>query len=126
MLKKGDILILLILGIALISSIALNSFFKDKGNRTLIIEVDGLQYASLALDTIKEQKIYHIDRPNERYIDIVVDSEGAYVSDVICPDKLCKKTGKIQRPGQSIVCLPNRVVIYIEGDAKKDIDDMTY
>ena len=35
--------------------------------------------------------------------------------DSACPDKLCVKTGWISRPGESIVCLPNRVVIEITG-----------
>lgn len=33
--------------------------------------------------------------------------------DSACPDKLCVKTGWISSPGESIVCLPNRVVIEI-------------
>lgn len=35
--------------------------------------------------------------------------------DSACPDKLCVRTGWISRPGESIVCLPNRVVIEIVG-----------
>jgi len=35
--------------------------------------------------------------------------------DSACPDKLCVKSGWISRPGESIVCLPNRVVIEITG-----------
>lgn len=33
--------------------------------------------------------------------------------DSACPDKLCVRTGWISRPGSSVVCLPNRVVIEI-------------
>lgn len=35
--------------------------------------------------------------------------------DSACPDKLCVRTGWISRPGESIICLPNRVVIEIKG-----------
>ncbi len=31
-----------------------------------------------------------------------------------CPDKLCVRSGWISRPGESIVCLPNRVVLEIK------------
>ena len=34
--------------------------------------------------------------------------------DSACPDKLCVRTGWISRPGESIVCLPNRVVIEVK------------
>ncbi|MBN2026770.1 MAG: NusG domain II-containing protein [Actinobacteria bacterium] len=33
--------------------------------------------------------------------------------DSACPDKLCVRSGWISRPGEIIVCLPNRVVIEI-------------
>lgn len=32
-----------------------------------------------------------------------------------CPEKLCIKTGRIEKPGQWIACLPNRVLITIRG-----------
>jgi hypothetical protein len=35
--------------------------------------------------------------------------------DSACPDKLCVRSGWISRQGESIVCLPNRVVIEITG-----------
>lgn len=31
-----------------------------------------------------------------------------------CPDKLCVRNGWISQPGESIVCLPNRVVLEIK------------
>ena len=32
-----------------------------------------------------------------------------------CPDKLCVKTGKISRSGQSIVCVPARISVRLTG-----------
>ena len=37
-----------------------------------------------------------------------------------CPDQTCQKTGYISRPGQSIICLPNRVVVQIAGQSDTD------
>lgn len=33
-----------------------------------------------------------------------------------CPDKVCEKMGWIERPGQVIVCLPNRVILKVDPD----------
>jgi hypothetical protein len=49
----------------------------------------------------------------ESYLEI--DGGRVRMIDSACPDKLCVKTGWISRPGESIVCLPNRVVIEIKG-----------
>ena len=37
------------------------------------------------------------------------------VTDSDCADKLCVKAGKISRAGQTIICLPARVLIEIKG-----------
>ncbi len=37
-----------------------------------------------------------------------------------CPDQVCVKTGWISRGGQSIVCVPNRIVITVSGGAAVD------
>lgn len=48
--------------------------------------------------------------------DSLVEISGGQVRmvDSACPDKLCVRTGWISRPGASIVCLPNRVVIEVK------------
>ncbi len=53
-------------------------------------------------------------------VTVCVDDGGAYVSKTNCPDKVCLETGKVDRPGQSIVCIPNRVSISVKGE--KEID----
>jgi len=37
-----------------------------------------------------------------------------------CPDQVCVRTGELSRPGQSAVCLPQRIVLQIEGEAEVD------
>ena len=37
------------------------------------------------------------------------------MKDADCPDKLCEKTGKISKNGETIVRLPHRVVVEIQG-----------
>ena len=40
-----------------------------------------------------------------------------------CPDKLCVRSREISAVGESIVCLPNNVILKITGEAEKaDID----
>ncbi len=47
---------------------------------------------------------------------------GAVVSESDCPGGDCMRAGTITRSGESIVCLPARTVISLQGGAKPDID----
>ena len=44
--------------------------------------------------------------------------EGVCVSHADCPTQDCVHTGVITRPGQSIVCLPARIVVELEGSGE--------
>ncbi|MDR0425692.1 MAG: NusG domain II-containing protein [Clostridiales bacterium] len=47
---------------------------------------------------------------------VVIEGGRAYVVGAACPDKLCEAHPSIGRSGESIVCLPQRIVIKIVGD----------
>lgn len=55
---------------------------------------------------------------------------GISIEDADCPDKICLKQGFINKPGQSIICLPHKLVIEIIGDTKEEksseIDGIAY
>lgn len=47
---------------------------------------------------------------------VCIDYDIVYVEHADCPTQDCVRTGMIHRPGQSIICLPNQVVIKIVGN----------
>ena len=53
-------------------------------------------------------------------VDVRVSDGGVAVEHANCPDLVCVKTGEISKPGQAIVCIPNRVSIEIKGEAEVD------
>lgn len=50
------------------------------------------------------------------HICVHVGNGKVWVTDADCNDKICERTGEISRAGQSIVCLPNNIVVTISGD----------
>lgn len=125
-LKKGDLIIVVILAVAVISWFGINKLGESKDERQVVIETNGNFYKAVQLEAGMKQQEIHIDFENGKYIDIIVDQNGAYVKDVICPDKVCQKTGQVSRVGQSIVCLPNKVVVFIEGKTESEVDDVSF
>jgi hypothetical protein len=124
--KKGDILLLGIVLLSIISYIGVKMIYKDTSDKAIVIAVEGKEYDRFYMKDINEKRLVHIDLDSGKFIDITLDQNGVYVSDVVCPDRICVKTGIIDKVGQSIVCLPNKVQIYIEGSQKTDVDGVSH
>lgn len=53
---------------------------------------------------------------------LVIEDGYAYLSEATCPDKICVQMGKIHLNGQLIVCLPNEVIVTVEGGDDGGVD----
>ena len=117
--KKKKILfdILLISGLLCLSLclFAVIFFNREKGS-TVIVEVSGNTVGVYPLDKDMELEI----NGGTNYL--VIKDGYVYLTDADCPDKTCVKTGKISYSGQSIICLPNQVIIKISGDTDISVD----
>ena len=76
---------------------------------------------------------YNLNSNRELYIDgplgktkIIIQNNSVYVQSSPCPEKICIKSGTIHNSGEWIACLPNGILITIEGDEKKQIDAISY
>lgn len=70
------------------------------------------------VDLMSVSKAYTIELEGNT---ILIEPDGVSVKEANCPDMLCVRQGKIHKPGHSIVCLPNRVVIEIS-DGESGVD----
>ncbi len=53
---------------------------------------------------------------------LVIEDGYAFLSEATCPDKICVNMGKIHMNGQLIVCLPNGVIVTVEGGEDSGVD----
>jgi len=56
---------------------------------------------------------------------VFIEGGEAYLKEADCPDGLCVGMGKISRSGQSIICLPHKVVVDIVGGDEEPAVDVT-
>lgn len=56
---------------------------------------------------------------------LVIENGEAWVSEANCPDKVCMGMGKISKNGEFIACLPNQVIIVVEGGEESPVDGRT-
>lgn len=87
---------------------------KEQGN-TVVIYQDGEKIQELSLKENNEIVL------SNNYTNRVEIKEGKVsITKSDCPGEDCVHSGWISEPGRSIVCLPNRVEIRIEGNAEVD------
>jgi len=54
---------------------------------------------------------------------LVLDGTQVSITDVTCPEKSCRRT--LSRSGDSAVCLPNRMIVQVEGGSNS-LDAVMY
>lgn len=84
----------------------------------ITITIDGEKYATYSL--LEEQTITVGEGEHVNIIDI--KGGKAYMTSASCPDQLCVKQNEISYDKQSIICLPNKVVVTVTSDDESDVD----
>lgn len=92
-------------------------FVPAQNGAEIVVSVGGAEVERLPLADAER------DYTNNGYtIHVVVTADSVRVDRADCPTQDCVHTGAISRAGQSIVCLPARIVIAVEGAADSGFD----
>lgn len=88
-----------------------------EGGGQVVVSVSGKEVERLRLnqDLTKE-----IKGRNGGTNLLVIKGGRVRVEDASCPDHLCVKKNAISRTGESIICLPNQVVITVEKNEEEE------
>ena len=105
MIKKADIILIATIIIFSVAAFFLLSLPTDKGI-TAVIRIDNEVMYRLPLD--KDTEIELTGNT------VVIENGYAFVQSANCPDKVCVNHQKISKSGQSIICLPNGVIVEVE------------
>lgn len=135
--RKADIILfiaLVIIGLA--ASASLTFSHGEAGNDArVIIESGGDLYARYPLSenrtvVVPAPKQNGADAPAtdpddtasaqyDHYNIVVISGGSVSVTEASCKNQVCVKHREISRTGESIVCLPNRLVVRIEGGSEE-------
>ena len=78
-----------------------------------VVSVDGEEVERISFQKTDPQRL--TVRGNGYALEIVSEDGEIWVESSDCPTQDCVHTGRITRGGQSIVCLPARVIVQLEG-----------
>lgn len=96
-------------------------FGGDKG-AVAQVTVNGQLYGTYSLD--KDQKVKIVVGETVTNILQIQNGKADMIS-ADCPDKLCVHQKAISRQKETIVCLPNKVVVEVIGGKEAEVDSIT-
>jgi len=100
----GLIVVLVLAGLALM-------LLRGEGD-VVVVEADGKQYGSYSLSIDRTVEIRTGENGEELNLLVIKDGK-AHVEEATCRDGICAAHRPIFRQGESIVCLPHKVVITV-------------
>ncbi len=122
--KRFDLIIIIVLIVLVLVSFQFIKAYqnKDYSEKYVQISVDGKKVKEIPLNdnetfTVKTEFGTNV---------IKVENGKVHVHEADCPDKICIKDGYIDKPGEILVCLPNKVVVEIIGQNERDLDEISY
>lgn len=125
--KKWDVII--IVALIIISFIPEGMVFITNYNKqsSFYLEVysEGKLYKKLPLEKKYEREIFTVEGELGTNV-IEIDNGQVKIIDADCPDKICVKTYAISKAGESIICLPHKLVVRIIGEGRQETDEVSF
>ena len=113
------VVVLLTLALAIGSAVAVWGGQEDTGELTVVISVDGAEVERCLLAQFPDGEVRYSGNGYTLKVGmsypIYPDKPCIRVVESDCPTQDCVHTGEIYRAGQSIVCLPARIIVSLEG-----------
>lgn len=115
---------LIVIGFIVFASVMLLILYRavQSQNGSVIIYQNGERIRTCLLT---EEQTIIIGDPMEGYNILVISKDGVYIREADCPDRLCVKHRKISKGGESIICLPHKLVVQIEAEDAAQLDAVT-
>ncbi len=115
--------ILLIVGLLAVALLALGVIrYRAGAVDTVVVQVDGEEVVQAPL---ADDKRFSVDGPLGK-TEVEIKDGRARVTDSPCDRKICVHTGWIHKAYQTIICMPNHVVIRLTGKSdSNELDGIT-
>lgn len=108
---RNDILLATAVILVLIIAFAVMKLTAKDGAKVRVL-VDGEVTDFYSLKADGEYPIITGENGENENILVIKDGE-AFIKSANCPDKICVKHSAVSKDGQSIICLPHKVVVEV-------------
>lgn len=113
--KKNDLILAAAVIAAAAVILAFQFFRQDGDGQCVVVTVDGELYGTYDLT---EDQTVEIGKTNQ----LIIENGTARMEWADCPDQICVNHRAVDKNGESIICLPNKVVVSIESSQESSLD----
>ena len=119
---RDIIVILLILFLSLFMAFFAKKLKSNEDGSYLRIELNGKEYGRYPLN---KDKTFKIKIDEDEYNVVEIKNKEVRMKEANCRDLLCTHMPSIKKVGETIVCLPHRLILeIISSDDKKNDDEI--
>ena len=120
---RNDIIVVILIIIAAFLTFLIPRIMNGgRSGGVAVIMQEGEEICRYALS---EDRTVTVQGADHGYNLILISDGTVNVTDADCPDKLCVRQKSISKNGESIICLPHKLVILIESSEESDLDAVT-
>lgn len=117
--KRNDIILAVVMILVAAAGFLWYNLAKEEGGAVMLIQ-NGKEVQSFSLNDEVE---YLIETEDDSYNLLVIRGGKAFMKEASCPDQICVNHRPVSNVGETIVCLPNEIVIkVIEKSSQSEID----
>lgn len=118
--KPGDVTLIVVLLLASVGGMVYLRNTLSAGTYC-IVYADGAEVGRYSLS---RERVMRIRGPLGETT-IAVERGAVSVIDSPCPHKVCMSMGRISRVGETVACIPNRVLVTVQGRREGGVDAVT-
>ncbi len=120
-LSLNDIKFIIGIGAALLVLFLFSLFLRGEEGAQVQVTIDGVVYGTYSLSQNQEIPII-VDGVTTNLL--VIKDGKADITEADCPDELCVHQRAVSKNNESIVCLPNKVVVQVIGAEESGFDSI--
>ncbi|MCQ2492745.1 MAG: NusG domain II-containing protein [Lachnospiraceae bacterium] len=118
--KRRDLILIILLLVLAAGSYVVMNLFSEKGSKVIVTVDSEIVFSG----NLSEDATFDVPL-DEGENKVIIKNGKAYMDHADCPDQICVDHKPISKTGETIVCLPHKVVVSIEDGEESDVDMMT-
>lgn len=119
----GDLALILLVAVAAAVLLFVLRPRGEDGGLTAVVSLDGTVVAEYALAEYDQPTLVSVEGAPYPIV-LELSPDGVRVAESHCPGEDCLRTGAIHAAGEQIICLPNKLILSLEGDSNTPTPDI--